>query len=65
MFPILALETSSPLLSVAIKKNAKDPVAEESLSGFLTHAENLVPMIEQMLKKKKIVIKSIPRSCPD
>lgn len=59
MFPVLALETSSPLLSVAIRKSAKDPVAEETLSGFLTHAENLIPMIERLLKKKKLSISDI------
>ena len=52
---ILALETSSPVLSVALK-SPKGKVFSHSLSGLLNHSENLLPIMDKLLKKAKISI---------
>ena len=51
---ILAFETSSPFLSVALKKGTHK-IAETLLKGFMSHGENLVPLIRNLLKKKKLL----------
>ena len=51
---ILAFETSSPFLSVALKKGTHK-IAETLLEGFMSHGENLVPLIRNLLKKKKLL----------
>ena len=55
---ILAIETSSPFLSAAVKKG-KGPVHEKNLEGFMKHGENLVPIIDQLLKKTRLKIGAI------
>lgn len=50
---VLAIETSGPVLSVALK-TPKSEVSEIKLDGFLKHAENLLPMIDQLLGEKKL-----------
>jgi tRNA threonylcarbamoyladenosine biosynthesis protein TsaB len=55
---LLAIETSSPLLSVALKKG-EDKTVQSTLKGFLRHAENLVPVIDRLLKKKKLSLHQI------
>jgi len=46
---ILALETSSPVLSVAVRREGGE-IREKCLQGFLQHAENLLPLIDELLK---------------
>ena len=50
---LLAIETSSPVLSVVLKKGKAKP-QEKRLKGFLQHAENLLPMIDQLLRRARI-----------
>lgn len=50
---LLALETSSPVLSLAIKKG-DSPVFEKSLEGYISHVEKLIPLLDEMLKEAKI-----------
>ena len=57
---ILALDTSSPVLSVALKTGAGE-ISETRLTGFLQHAENLLPLIDRLLKKQKISPAQIDR----
>ena len=56
---ILALETSSPVLSVALQKGKNGKVLESSVRGFSKHAENLFPALDQLLKKAKLSIQKI------
>ncbi len=55
---LLAIETSSPVLSVAVKKG-KHPVREAALKGYFRHAENLLPLIDRLLRKEKLEIRDI------
>lgn len=55
---ILAIETSSSVLSVALKKGS-EKVSETKLVGFMKHAENLLPMMDNLLKKKKLQTQDI------
>lgn len=55
---LLALETSSSLLSVALKKG-KEKISERTVSGLLHHAENLMPLLDELLKKKKLKVQDI------
>lgn len=58
MKPILAFETSSSVLSVALF-SGKGPVVEENISGFQNHAENFFPAADKLLKKKKLSIQKV------
>lgn len=55
---LLAIETSSPVLSVAVKKG-KNPARAASLSGYFRHAENLLPLIDRLLRKEKLRIQDV------
>lgn len=55
---LLAIETSGPVLSVAVKKGNR-AVREASLKGFSRHVENLLPLIDRLLKKEKLGIRDI------
>jgi len=55
---ILAFDTSSSVLSVALK-TGKSKISEVSLTGFFQHAENLLPLIAKLLKKHKISIAKV------
>lgn len=55
---LVAIETSGPTLSVAVRKGKKK-IRETKLTGYARHAENLLPMIDQLLKKEKIKIQDI------
>ncbi len=55
---ILAFDTSSSVLSIALKRG-EDTISETKITGFFHHAENLLPKIDQMLKKKKLTINDI------
>ncbi len=55
---LLAIETSSPVLSVAFKKG-KGPLAEKSIHGSLSHAEKLVPLVSELLKKGKTSLEEV------
>lgn len=57
---LLAFDTSSSVLSVALK-TGKYPVQEARLSGFLQHAENLLPLVDRLLKKQKTSLNKIDR----
>jgi len=55
---LLAIETSSPVLSVAIKKcGAK--LRHATVKGYMKHAENLLPVLDRLLKKEKLKIRDI------
>jgi len=49
----LALETTSPVLSVALNKG-EGAVSEDSLKGYFSHAENLLPMIDRLLQNQNM-----------
>lgn len=55
---LLAIETSSTILSVAIKKG-KNKTRAAMLKGFSRHAENLLPLIDKLLKKEKLKVGDI------
>jgi len=55
---LLAIETSGPALSIAVKKG-KNKVREVSLRGHFRHVENLIPLIDRLLKKEKLKIKDV------
>lgn len=55
---LLAIETSSPVLSVAIKKNGAR-VRHATVQGYMKHAENLLPVIDRILRKEKLKIQDI------
>ncbi len=54
----LAIESSSPVLSVAVKKGSS-PVQESSLEGYMTHVESLMPLIEKMLADSGLTLETI------
>jgi len=55
---LLAIETSSPTLSVAIKKSG-GKLRHATVRGYMKHAENLLPVIDRLLKKEKLKIGDI------
>jgi tRNA threonylcarbamoyladenosine biosynthesis protein TsaB len=55
---LLAIETSSPTLSVAIKKTG-GKLRHATVQGYMKHAENLLPVIDRLLKKEKLKIGDI------
>ncbi|MBI3313881.1 MAG: tRNA (adenosine(37)-N6)-threonylcarbamoyltransferase complex dimerization subunit type 1 TsaB [Candidatus Omnitrophica bacterium] len=55
---ILAIETSSPLLSIALKTR-KGRIFEKSLEGYYKHGENILVFIDQLLKKAHLKMKDI------
>ncbi len=56
---ILAIETSSPVLSVALQKGKTGKILQSSVRGFSKHAENLFPILEKLLKKARLSIQDI------
>ena len=52
---LLAIETSSTVLSVAIKKRG-GKLRHAAVKGYMKHAENLLPVIDRLLKKEKLKI---------
>ncbi len=55
---LLAIETSSTVLSVAIKKRG-GKLRHAAVKGYMKHAENLLPVIDRLLKKEKLKIGDI------
>lgn len=55
---LLAIETSGPILSVAVKKGLRK-IRESLLRGYARHAENLLPLIDRLLKKERLKIREI------
>ena len=55
---LLAIDTSSPVLSVAVKKQ-HEMTSEICLEGFMEHARNLLPMIDELLVKSGLKIGDI------
>ncbi len=55
---LLAFDTSSQVLSVALKKGA-DSVSGTRLVGFLKHAENLLPLIDRLLQEKSLTFNEV------
>lgn len=55
---LLAIETSGPALSVAVKKG-KSRVRQAFLKGRMKHVENLIPAIDKLLKKERLEIRDI------
>ncbi len=55
---LLAIETSGPHLSVAVRKGRELP-SELGLEGFLEHAKNLLPMIHKGLSQKGLILQDI------
>lgn len=58
MTNLLAIETSGPVLSVAVKKG-KWKTREMTLKGYFRHAENLLPLIDKLLKKERLKIHQV------
>ena len=52
---LLAIETSNPALSVAIKKSGRR-LRHATVRGYMKHAENLLPVIDRLLKKERLKI---------
>ncbi len=55
---LLAVETSSQVLSVAIKKRG-GKLRHATVQGYMKHAENLLPVIDRLLKNEKLKIGDI------
>ncbi|HNX68240.1 MAG TPA: tRNA (adenosine(37)-N6)-threonylcarbamoyltransferase complex dimerization subunit type 1 TsaB [Candidatus Omnitrophota bacterium] len=55
---LLAIETSGPVLSVAVKKG-RAKVRQAVLKGFSRHAETLLPLIDRLLKKERFKLRDI------
>ena len=55
---ILAIDTSSPICSVAILEN-DNLIDEINLDDGRTHSENLMPLIDSILKRNNLDIKDI------
>ena len=58
MTNLLAIETSSPTLSVALKKT-NGRLHQATVRGFMKHAENLLPVIDRLLKKERLKLQDI------
>ncbi len=58
MHPILALSTSSSVLSVAAKKDGAATVEKISPASF-SHAEKIMPSVHQVLKKSRLKLTDI------
>ena len=54
----LAIETSSPVLSLALRY-AQNAIIEESIQGYMSHVENLIPLMEKILKKQNLQISDV------
>lgn len=55
---LLAIETSSPVLSVAIRKGGSK-LREVTIQGYMKHAENILPVIDRLLKRERLKIGDI------
>lgn len=55
---LLALETSSSILSVAVKRQGGQTVQKE-VAGFLSHVENLVPSMDELLESQKLKLQDM------
>ena len=55
---LLAIETSSPVLSVAIKKSGAK-LRHATIKGYMKYAENLLPAIDRLLRKERLKIGDI------
>ncbi|MFZ5801560.1 MAG: tRNA (adenosine(37)-N6)-threonylcarbamoyltransferase complex dimerization subunit type 1 TsaB [Candidatus Omnitrophota bacterium] len=53
MNPCLALDTSSSILSVAVSSDGKK-IRDLHVPGLFRHAENLLPVLVRLLRKKKV-----------
>lgn len=58
MKTVLALETSCPILSVALG-TGKGKIFEVRARRPLQHSENLIPLIEKLLRKAKLSLRQI------
>lgn len=58
MKTILAIETSSPVLSVALGTR-EGKVREIRSRGVLRHSENLIPFMDRLLRKEKLSLPQI------
>ena len=58
MKTILAFETSSPILSVALG-TPKGKAQEIRAPGKLQHSENLIPLMDRLLKREKLSLRQI------
>ncbi len=55
---LLAIETSSPILSVALR-GPSQKIRQATVQGFMKHAENLLPTIDKLLKKERLKLAAI------
>src|ERR1043165_2976153 len=58
MTNLLAFDTSSQVLTIALKLGSQK-ISETRLVGFMKHAENLLPMIDDLLKKHKASLNDV------
>ncbi len=54
----LAITTSSQTLSVAVRKG-RGPILEKKISGGQSHAENLLPTLDKLLKKSRLKLNDL------
>jgi len=55
---LLAIETSSPILSVALR-GPSQKIRRTTVQGFMKHAENLLPAIDKLLQKERLKLEGI------
>lgn len=55
---LMALETSSPALSVAVQREGAS-LREASFKGGFSHTENLLPLLDRLLKREKLSLEKI------
>ncbi len=58
MTALLALDTSSPVLSLALK-DKKGKIHSGTVEGLMNHAERILPLMEQLFKKSRISLNDI------
>lgn len=61
-FPVLALDSSSPRLSLALRASPRARVFHTSVMGFSGHARRLVPLAEKLLSKARVSWREV-RTC--
>ncbi len=58
-YPLLVLDSSSPRLSIAVRKSARAPVVAVSVTGFTGHVRRLVPLAERALARAGVPWKAV------
>ena len=59
-YPVLVLDSSSPRLTVAVRRARRGPVHSASVTGFRGHVRHLVPLAERVLARARLAWKDVP-----